>query len=168
MREPDTFERPAYPESHIVLDTFPLSYVPQADDDGPVQADDDIVGRATPEHSWPGIAFVWTTAAAGVYSLRSALVVAGIGDQFTLGETLAMLPMGILPGAVMLWVAWMIHNFKLAGLGVAMLMILSSSVFSLITLWHAEDVLTIGFMMVSLGLATLWIGYLWIRRGDFS
>lgn len=129
----------------------------------------DLVGIAPPEHTWIGNAFVWMMYVGGGASLLWMIyTLATSADLFRWTDLLAMVPMSLFPGAVMIWLGRMIQQFRLPGWGVAMLFLAGTVVSSLFTLGRAMDVRTIGLSMTAAAMAVVWMGYLWTRKDDFS
>jgi hypothetical protein len=173
MTQVDAFDHPLEPLSGQVHHELSPAELARRDaeygvaDDEPEDVDD-IFGKSPPEHSWPGTGLVLALYAAAGLSLVHAVSLFGDVRWLGLSRFLAMLPMMLFPGALLLWLARAIQQFKAAGLGVAVLGLLASLVFSLVRLGRAEDLATIVTCMVGAPLFVLWIGYLWARRDDFS
>lgn len=135
--------------------------------DEPADADD-IFGTVPPEHSWPGTGLVLALyAGAGLSLVNAVYLLANFGWE-SLSQVLAALPMMLFPGALMLWLARTIQQFRAAGLGVALLGLLSLLAVDLVWLWRTESLATIATCLAGVPLLMLWIGYLWARRDEFS
>ena len=176
MNQTDAFARadfvPREPAAEEIVPRGPdaAELAPLDEDLTPAEREDadGIVGTGAPKHGWPGIAFVWTLALGGIVAVGRVLFLLRDPGGFTPGQVLATLPMMLFPAALVLWMAWKIQTFRLVGLGVAMLFLFLSMAASIILLLEAQDVTEIGFGLLKVGLAVLWMGYLWSRRSDFS
>jgi hypothetical protein len=143
---------------------LPIDAEPPMGEDAP-----ELVGESPPEHSWVGTAFVAMLYAGGAVSLLfMVLAMVDAVDLFSWSDHLRLIPFSLFPGALMVWLARMIQQFKLYGWGVALVLLLGGVISSLRVLWRAEDVLTIALCMLGAAGSILWILYLWNRRPDFS
>lgn len=130
---------------------------------------DDLLGIAPPEHSWQGTALVGTLYTAGAGSMLAAVYLfVAMADTFRAGSLLGMAPLAFFPGAVMVWTARMIQQFKLVGLGLGVVCLLAWLLSALLTMGDAKHVAAIGFSGLWAAASVLWMAYLWFRRDDFS
>lgn len=162
-REPDAPEL-------VPRELDPAELAPLNEDLAPAGTEeaDGILGASPPEHGWPGKAFMGTLGVLGLFATGLTLFVLLDFGGFGFWETLGALPVILLPGAVALWMAWKIHNFRQVGLGVSFIFLLLSLYVSISRLLAARDVVEIMLGFLGAGLSILWLGYLWTRRTDFS
>jgi hypothetical protein len=173
MQQTEAFGQPLEPEPGLVGWRADAAELARRDAEygalyGPADAEDDIFGAVPPEHSWPGTALVWTLSAGGLFSVARILFLLTDTAGFSLPQVLGTLPMLLFPGLLLLWTAWKIREFRLTGLGVAMLLLLATLVQGVRQLLDAQGPADVGFGTLMAGLAVLWMGYLWTQRSDFT
>jgi hypothetical protein len=132
---------------------------------------DDILGESPPEHGWLGKGFVGVLYTLAPLQLIFALYMLFGGlylDVFSAGEIAGLMPMVFFVPLLFLCVARSIQTFKLAGWGVAMLVLLVALFSTLRLLMGDPDGIQILAAFGTAALEIAWMRYFWIRRPDFT
>jgi hypothetical protein len=171
MQQRDALDEPPESAPDVAAAPAAVAALARGSADGPVPEEDAgaLLGESPPEHSWPGLGLVTGLYVGGAVALMQTVrLLIELGDGASWGFMMAMILAGAFPAALLLWTARMIQQFKLAGWGIALLILGVGLVTGLRVLWGAVDALTILFCLVGAGVSVLWILYLLAHRPEFD
>lgn len=137
--------------------------------------EDEMLAASPPEHTWLGKGLVWTLYTSVVIAIvRFCFMMADpdtlmFGEDSTLGRRMgAILPIALFMIGLQLWTARAIRDFRLTGLGPAMLLLAMLAFSAGWVVLHSGSLLYVSLAAVLVAFCAAWAAYLLARFRDFS